>query len=64
MRYAVAVLLTLLCAACPVASPPPKAPGGNASGMVVGAEFDGTPLTVGKGTLAEKPLVITWFATW
>jgi hypothetical protein len=56
-------LLALLCVACP-APTPPKAPGGNAAGMVIGAEFDGAPLTVGKGDLADKPLVITWFATW
>jgi hypothetical protein len=65
MKHTIAVfaLFTLALAGCP--EPPPKsAPGGSAMGMVIGSSFDGTPLTIGKGELAAKPVVITYFATW
>lgn len=61
MKLSVLTILSLLLCACPA---PTKAPGGSAAGMVIGAEFDGAPLTIGKGDLADKPVVITWFATW
>jgi len=40
------------------------APGGDASGMAIGATFEGSPLTVGKGVLEGKAVVIAYFATW
>jgi hypothetical protein len=61
MRLTILSLFALLILGCPAEK---QAPGGNAGGLVVGAEFDGTPLTLGKGAFENKPVVITWFATW
>jgi hypothetical protein len=55
-------LLLLTLAACPAERKP--APGGNVAGVVVGAHFDGASLTIGKGELQGKAVVITYFATW
>ena len=59
-----AALMFALVAFTLVACPAKQTPGGSATGIVIGANFDGTPLTVGKGELAGKPIVITYFATW
>lgn len=61
-RTFAAILLLGLLTACPAPTPPP--PGGQATGMVIGSRFDESPLTVGKGELQGKALVITYFATW
>jgi hypothetical protein len=54
--------LVLLLAACQQPASPP--PGGKAEGLVIGSTFDGAPLTVGKGDMQGKAVVITYFATW
>lgn len=56
------ILLLALLTACQ--APAPKPVGGQAAGMVIGSRFDETPLTVGKGELEGKALVISYFATW
>jgi hypothetical protein len=65
MKHTVVILALFAFAlmGCPQPTPKP-APGGSAAGMVIGSHFDGAPLTVGKGDLAGKPVVITYFATW
>ena len=67
MKYslpAFAILCALLFSACPAEHPPANVPGGKAAGMVIGSTFDGAPLTIGKGELQGKAVVITYFATW
>ena len=67
MKYTLTAALTLtvlLLTGCPVANNAPPSPGGQAVGMVIGSTFDGAPLTIGKGELEDKALVITYFATW
>jgi hypothetical protein len=60
MRAIVLILaLPLLLAACPTPQPPVKQV--SAGGVVLGSLFDGTPLTVGKGDLAGKGLVVNYF---
>ncbi|MCG3182841.1 MAG: hypothetical protein ICCCNLDF_00912 [Planctomycetes bacterium] len=56
------ILLAALMAACK--APEPQPAGGQAAGMVIGSRFDETPLTVGKGELEGKAVVISYFATW
>jgi hypothetical protein len=65
MKHAVVILalVAFALAGCPQAKPK-SVPGGSAVGVVVGSNFDGTPLTIGKGELAGKPVVLTYFATW
>ncbi|MCB9895461.1 MAG: hypothetical protein H6839_13520 [Planctomycetes bacterium] len=61
---ALALFFALLVSACPADNPPANVPGGKAAGMVIGSTFDGAPLTIGKGELDGKAVVITYFATW
>lgn len=58
--------LALLLAACPTSDnpPAPKPTGESAAGLVIGTTFDGKPLTLGKGELEGKAVVVTYFATW
>lgn len=58
--------LALLLGACPAGDnkPEPKPTGESAAGLVIGTTFDGKPLTVGKGELEGKSVVVTYFATW
>jgi hypothetical protein len=61
---ALALVCLLLLSACPAENPPANIPGGKAVGMVIGSTFDGKPLTVSKGELEGKAVVISYFATW
>jgi hypothetical protein len=57
---AAAVLVLSACKA----PEPPSIPGGNAAGMALGVNWDDSPITVGKGELEDKAVVITYFTTW
>lgn len=65
MKYATLplLMLVLLVMGCPEPTPPTISTG-SASGIAIGNTWDDTPLTIGKGELAGKGLVITYFATW
>jgi hypothetical protein len=56
------ILLAALLAACK--APEPQPVGGQAMGTVIGSRFDETPLTIGRGELEGKAVVISYFATW
>ncbi|MCZ7607939.1 MAG: hypothetical protein M5U25_18130 [Planctomycetota bacterium] len=56
------ILLAAFLAACK--APEPQPVGGQAAGVVIGSMFDETPLTLGKGELEGKAVVISYFATW
>ena len=60
---ALLVFLALALSACP-APEPPVVSTESVAGLVIGNTFDEVPLTIGKGELADKAVVVTYFATW
>lgn len=50
-------------AGCRAPEPPPTV-SVEVAGWAIGNDYAGNPITIGKGDLAGKPLVITYFATW
>lgn len=58
------ILLALLAVTACRSPEPPPAMNVQIAGWVIGADYEGNPITVSRNDLAGKPLVVTYFATW